>query len=72
VEGQRGDDLSALDFERYPLEPMLERIWQLRENVSAYDAHYITLAETLGAPLLTFDAWLAGARGHTALVELLK
>ena len=66
------DDLCALDLERYPHEPMLDRIWQLRENVTAYDAAYIALAEALGAPLLTFDAQLAGAPGHTAQVELLE
>jgi predicted nucleic acid-binding protein len=66
------DDLRALDIERYPHEPMLDRIWQLRANVSAYDAAYIALAEALGARLLTFDARLAGAPGHSAQVELLE
>lgn len=65
------DDLSALDLYRYPHEPMLERIWQLRDNLTAYDAAYVALAETLNAPLLTFDARLANAPGHAAHVERL-
>jgi len=52
-------DLSALDLERYPHEPLLGRIWQLRKKMSAYDAAYVALAEALDAPLLTFDARLA-------------
>jgi predicted nucleic acid-binding protein len=64
------DDLRALDIERYPHEPMLARIWQLRANATAYDAAYLALAEVLRAPLLTFDARLAKSPGHTALIEL--
>jgi len=65
------DDLRALDLERYPHEPMLTRIWELRENVTAYDAAYIALAEAIDATLLTFDARLASAPRHTARIELL-
>jgi predicted nucleic acid-binding protein len=63
-------DLRDLDIERYAHEPMLERIWQLRANVTAYDAAYLALAEALGARLLTFDARLARATGHHARIEL--
>lgn len=66
------DDLRALRVHRYPHEPMLERIWQLRDNLTACDAAYVTLAEALDAPLLTFDARLASAPGHEARVELLQ
>jgi predicted nucleic acid-binding protein len=66
------EDFRALDLERYPHEPMLDRIWQLRENMTAYDAAYVALAEALGAPLLTFDARLANAPGHRARVQLLE
>lgn len=64
-------DLRDLDIERYPHEPMLDRIWELRENITAYDAAYLALAEALGARLLTFDARLARAPGHRATIALL-
>jgi predicted nucleic acid-binding protein len=65
------EDLAALDVNRYPHDPMWERIWELRENLTAYDAAYVALAEALGAPLLTGDARIANAPGHRARVELL-
>jgi predicted nucleic acid-binding protein len=65
------EDLAALDIARYEHEPLLSRVWALRENVTAYDAVYIALAELLDAPLLTFDGRLATAPGHAATVELL-
>ena len=65
------EDLRALDLQRYPHEPMLDRIWQLRENLTAYDAAYVALAEALDATLLTFDARLSRAPGNGARVELL-
>jgi predicted nucleic acid-binding protein len=65
------EDLAALDLERYPHEPLLDRVWQLRDNLTAYDAAYVALAEALDAPLLTFDARLANAPGHRARIELL-
>ena len=63
-------DLLDLRVTRYPHFLLLPRIWQLRHNLSAYDAAYIALAEELGATLLTRDARLASASGHTARVEL--
>jgi predicted nucleic acid-binding protein len=48
---------------RHPVHPLLPRIWQLRDNVSAYDATYVALAEALGCTLLTADARLARAPG---------
>lgn len=65
-------DLADLDIVRYPHDVFLERIWELRSHVSAYDALYLALAEVLGAPLLTLDRRLARARGHRARVELLR
>ena len=55
---------------RYPHDPFLLRIWELRYNVTAYDAAYIALAEALGATLLTRDERLANASGHRATIEL--
>ncbi|RMH23529.1 MAG: PIN domain-containing protein [Acidobacteria bacterium] len=65
------DDLAILAIVRHPHGPLLPRIWQLRHNVTAYDAAYLALAETLDAPLLTRDARLANAPGHGARVELI-
>jgi predicted nucleic acid-binding protein len=65
------DDLADLDAERYPHEPFLTRIFALRANLTAYDAAYVALAETLDAPVVTFDRKLAGAPGNKATVELL-
>ena len=55
---------------RYSHLPFMNRIWQFRQNISAYDAAYVTLAESLDAPLLTRDARLANAGGHAARIEL--
>lgn len=55
---------------RYPHAPLLGRIWDLRENVTAYDAAYVALAEALGAPLVTRDARLAQAPNNRATIEL--
>ncbi len=57
-----------LDFPltRYPHDPLLPRIWTLRDNLTAYDAVYVALAEVLNIPLVTCDAHLAGAAGHSA------
>ena len=63
-------DLLDLRLTRYPHSVLLPRIWQLRHNLSAYDAAYIVLAEKLGATLLTRDARLASAAGHSATVEV--
>ena len=62
-------DLAGLDIARYPHDPLLPRVWELRTAVTAYDAVYLALAEILEAPLLTLDRRLARARGHGARVE---
>jgi predicted nucleic acid-binding protein len=64
-------DLAALDIARYPHEPFLPRMWELRESITAYDAVYLALAEVLDAPLLTFDDRLAASPGHVATVDVL-
>ena len=61
-----------LDFPmvRYPHDVLAVRIWELRENLTAYDAAYVALAEALSAPLVTRDRKLATAPGHRALIEV--
>jgi predicted nucleic acid-binding protein len=63
-------DLGDLPLERHSHEPLLGRIWQLRNNVTAYDAAYIALAEALDAPLLTLDAALSRVPGVRVRVEV--
>ena len=63
-------DLAAVALVRSPHTPFLGRIWELRDRLTAYDAAYVALAETLDAPLVTLDARLARAGGHRAKVEL--
>ena len=74
VSAQRAEeaiqDLLDLRVTRYPHFLLLPRIWQLRDNLSTYDAAYVVLAEELDATLITRDVRLASAPGHTAQVEL--
>ena len=63
-------DLADFPLHRYGHEFMLPRIWELRDNLTAYDAAYVALAEALDAPLLTRDARLAAAPGHRARIEV--
>ena len=65
-------DLAALPLKRVSHLPLLPRVWELRENLTAYDAAYVALAETLGALLLTADGPLARASGVRCAVELLE
>ena len=64
------DDLAAFRLRRWAHEPLTLRIWDLRQNLTAYDAAYVALAEALGAPLLTRDRRLASAPGIRARVEV--
>jgi predicted nucleic acid-binding protein len=61
--GQALGALQSLDLERHSHEPLLERVWKLRDNLTAYDAVYVALAEAMDAPLLTCDRRLARAPG---------
>jgi predicted nucleic acid-binding protein len=74
IDSERGRmaliDLVDLPLRRYPHDFLLPRIWNLRNNLTAYDAAYVALAEALDAPLLTRDRRLAGAAGHRAQIEL--
>jgi predicted nucleic acid-binding protein len=64
-------DLADFPLRRYPHDFLLPRVWALRNNLTAYDATYVALAEVLDMPLLTRDRRLAGAAGHQARVEFL-
>ena len=66
------EDLSSLDLERHAHEPLLGRIWALRENMTAYDATYVALAEALDAVLLTCDGKLARTPRIGRQVELIR
>lgn len=61
--------LSTLPVTRHPVTPFVSRMWQLRHNITAYDAGYVALAESLDVPLLTRDKRLARASAHAARIE---
>ncbi len=66
------DHLGQLDLERHSHEPLLQRVWALRENLTAYDAVYVALAEALDTKVLTCDGRLARAPGLGRRVELVS
>ena len=73
---EAGGKSALARLQRFPLtrhshEPLLSRIWALRQNLTAYDAAYVALAEGLGATLLTRDSPLSASSGHGARIELL-
>ena len=74
LEAERGraalTDLADMPLQRYPHTFMLPRIWELRHNLTSYDAAYVALAETLDAELMTCDKRLATAAGHRACIAL--
>jgi predicted nucleic acid-binding protein len=57
------DDLMQLDIELFPFEPFASRIWELRHNVTSYDAWYVAIAEALNLPLATLDEPLSKSNG---------
>jgi predicted nucleic acid-binding protein len=64
------DDLVQLRVELFPYEPEAERVWELRDNLTAYDAWSVALAEALGAPLVTLDQRISRAPGPRCEVRL--
>jgi predicted nucleic acid-binding protein len=77
IAGQLHDDVATtairafreMEITRHPIHPFLERMWSLRRNITAYDAGYVALAESLDSPLLTRDWRLAHSSGHAARIE---
>jgi predicted nucleic acid-binding protein len=66
------NDFADLAIERYPHPPLADRMWELRPNLTAYDASFIVLSEALNVPLVTCDARLAASSGHGATVEVFR
>lgn len=56
-------DLDDLDIDLWPFDAISARAWELRHNLTIYDASYVAVAELLGAPLVTLDARIARAPG---------
>lgn len=65
-------DFAELGVVRYPHQPLNSRVWELRKNLTAYDATFVALAESLEAPLVTCDGRLGATPGHAAQVELFR
>ena len=65
-------DLADFDLHRHAHVDLLTRAWKLRENITAYDAMYVALAEALDAPIVTCDTPLAKAPGHYARIEAIE
>ena len=65
------DDLGALPADRYPVLPFMPRAYELRANVSAYEATYVALAEQLGCALVTVERRLATAPGPRCLITVI-
>lgn len=63
-------DFLDLRISRYPHDVFVDRIWELKSNMTAYDAAFVALAEALRAPLITRDKRLARSTGHSARIVL--
>ena len=66
------DDLEDLDFDRYPTLGLMRRAYELRANVTAYDASYVALAEALDCEMLTGNQRLANSTGPRCAIRLLQ
>lgn len=65
------EDLVDIDLHRHAHLDLLARAWKLRESLTAYDVMYVSLAEALGATVVTCDTRLANAAGHRAQIEVI-
>ncbi|MGI9648192.1 MAG: type II toxin-antitoxin system VapC family toxin [Acidimicrobiia bacterium] len=64
--------LHALPLSRYPHQPFLDRIWDLWETLTPYEACYVALAEAVGVPLVTLDEALTNASGPRCRFEIIQ
>jgi predicted nucleic acid-binding protein len=64
------EDLNDLDLHRHAHLDFMDRAWKLRDNITAYDAMYVALAEAIEAPMITCDIPLSNAPGHRAQIEV--
>ena len=65
-------DLMVLPVDRWHMSPLLPRIWELRENLTAYDATYVALAELTGAVLVTGDERITASPGTRCDIQIIK
>ena len=65
-------DLTDLDLRRHSHMHFLGRAWELRDNLTAYDAMYVALAEAIDAPLVTCDGPLGATPGHSVRIEVIR
>ena len=65
-------DLADFDLQRHSHLDLLARVWELRDNLTSYDAVYVALAEALASPLVTCDGPLGTSPGHAARIEVIR
>lgn len=65
-------DLLDIDLRRHAHVDLLGRAWELRNNLTSYDAMYVALAEAIAAPLVTCDGPLGVTPGHAARIEVIR
>jgi len=66
------NSFQVLPIRRHPVAHLVDRMWSFRHNITAYDAGYVALAESMNVPLITRDGRLSRASGHTARIEYLE
>jgi len=62
----------VLPVDRWPMSPLLPRMWELRENLTPYDAAYVALAELTGAVLVTGDERITSAPGARCDIQVIR